>query len=235
MTEETKKVDSTANPKTEVSETTTAAAAEAKAPAATTATPNPEAKAPAAAAGDRPRPARSRGGDRNRGRGGDRGKGKGRGRGGKRQERPKPEFDQKIVSIRRVVRVMGGGRRFSFSVCMVIGDRKGRVGVGLGKAGDTALAIDKAIRDAKKNMIKVTTTESGSIPFATKAKYCGSIIEIRPAPDKGLVAGGAVRTVLEHAGLKDVGGKILSRSHNHLNNARATVIALQEVGESITK
>src|SRR3989344_1418038 len=73
--------------------------------------------------------------------------------------RPKPEFDQKILSIRRVTRVVAGGRRFSFSVALVAGDRKGNVGLGLGKAGDTSLAINKALRNAKKNMIKLKLTK----------------------------------------------------------------------------
>ena len=100
------------------------------------------------------------------GRGGPRGGGKDGGRrpGGPRGERAKPEFDQKSLEVRRVARVVAGGRRFSFSVAMVIGDRKGRVGVGTGKAGDTALAINKAIRSAKKSMIKIKLNKQGSLP-----------------------------------------------------------------------
>ena len=96
----------------------------------------------------------------------------------RRETRVRPEFDQKIISIRRVTRVVTGGRRFSFSVGIVIGDRKGRVGVGLGKAGDTPLAIDKAVRDAKKNMIKVNLTKSGTIAHEVRAKYSSSRILI---------------------------------------------------------
>ena len=97
------------------------------------------------------RPYPQRGGDRRGGAGG--GRNDRRPRRQARPERVRPEFEQKIISIRRVTRVMGGGRRFSFSVAMVIGDKKGKVGVGIGKAGDTQLAIEKAVRDAKKNMI----------------------------------------------------------------------------------
>ena len=143
--------------------------------------------------------------------------------------RARPEFDQKIVDIRRVARVMAGGRRFSFSVCLIAGDKRGRVGAGLGKATDTSLAIEKAFRNAKKNMITVSTTDSKSIAHEVESKYCGSSIIIAPAPGKGVKAGGAVRTVIEMAGLNDVSGKILSRSKNHINNARATLKALEKL------
>lgn len=146
----------------------------------------------------------------------------------RRFERPKPEFDQKIVDIRRVTRVVKGGRRFSFSVSMVIGNKKGSVGVGVGKASDTALAIEKAIRDAKKNMIKLKLTENMSIPYEVESKYKASVVAIRPAKGRGVVAGSSVRTVLELAGITEVGAKILSRSKNKLNNARVAIQALSE-------
>lgn len=148
-------------------------------------------------------------------------------RGAGRPERVRPEFEQKIISIRRVTRVMAGGRRFSFSVAMVIGDKKGKVGVGIGKAGDTQMAIDKAIRDAKKNMITVPMNKDSHIPHDVHTKYSSSEVMIMPAPGRGLVAGSSVRTVLEHAGVKDVTAKIFSRSKNKLNNARAAVEALK--------
>ena len=148
-------------------------------------------------------------------------------RGGDRAERVRPEFDQKIISIRRVTRVMGGGRRFSFSVAMVIGDKKGRVGVGIGKAGDTQLAIEKAVRDAKKHMFVVPLNEHGRIAHDVQIKLSSSEVMIMPAPGRGLVAGSSVRTVLELAGVKDVTAKLLSRTKNKLNNARATVVALK--------
>jgi small subunit ribosomal protein S5 len=139
----------------------------------------------------------------------------------------RPEFDQKIIDIRRVARVVSGGRRFSFSVAIVIGDGKGSVGVGLGKGGDTALAIEKALRNARKNMIKIPTTKSMSIPYETSAKYSASRVTIKPIPGRGLVAGSSVRSVLELAGLKDVGAKIQSPSKNRLNNARVAIEALR--------
>lgn len=147
----------------------------------------------------------------------------------RRETRVKPEFDQKIISIRRVTRVVTGGRRFSFSVGIVIGDRKGRVGVGLGKAGDTPLAIDKAIRDARKNMIKVPMTKNGSIPHEVDAKFSSSRVHIMRAPGKGILAGSSVRTVLEFAGVKEVSAKIFSRSKNKLNNANAAIKALRQL------
>ncbi len=160
-------------------------------------------------------------------RGGDRGNRRPRRSGNARPERTRPEFDQKIISIRRVTRVMAGGRRFSFSVAMVVGDKKGKVGVGIGKAGDTQLAIDKAVRDAKKHMIVVPMNKDSHIPHDVHTKYASSEVMIMPAPGRGLVAGSSVRTVLEMAGVKDVTAKIFSRSKNKLNNARAAVEALK--------
>ncbi len=144
----------------------------------------------------------------------------------RREARVKPEFDQKIISIRRVTRVVTGGRRFSFSVGIVIGDRKGRVGVGQGKAGDTPIAIDKAVRNARKNMITVKMTKNGSIPHDVEAKYSASRVHIMRAPGKGILAGSSVRTVLEFAGLKEVSAKIFSRSKNKVNNAQVAIKAL---------
>jgi small subunit ribosomal protein S5 len=161
---------------------------------------------------------RGRGGPR---RGGRRDRGDGRDR--------TPEFAQKIIGIRRVTRVMAGGRRFGFSVSMVIGDKKGRVGVGVGKASDTALAIEKAIRDAKKEMVTITRTKTGSILHNVEAKYGSTVLEIRPAQGRGLVAGASVRTVLELGGVTDVTAKILSRSKNKTNIARAAVVALKKL------
>lgn len=150
-------------------------------------------------------------------------------RGGKRGERERSEFEQRIIEIRRVTRVVAGGRRFSFSVAMVIGDKNGRVGVGLGKATDTALAIEKAIRNARKNMITVKRTESGSIPFDVQARTESSEVVLIPSAERGLVAGSAVRTVLEFAGVTDIVGKILTRSKSKLSIARATVLALKKL------
>ena len=162
------------------------------------------------------------------GRGSVRGRG-GRGSGRGRAPRERGEFEQVTIDARRVARVMAGGRRFNFSLVIVVGDRKGRVGVGLGKAADTALAIDKAVRDAKKHLFVVPRTSSGSIPHQVEAKYASSIVEIIPSKGRGLVAGSAVRTVLDLAGVTDVVTKIHTRTKNKLTIARATVEALKKL------
>ncbi|MDD3531483.1 MAG: 30S ribosomal protein S5 [Candidatus Pacebacteria bacterium] len=146
-----------------------------------------------------------------------------------RPPRERGEFDSVTIEARRVARVMAGGRRFSFSIAVVIGDRKGRVGVGLGKGVDTALAIDKATRDAKKHLFTVPRTASGSIPHQVEAKYASSTVEIIPSKGRGLVAGSAMRTVLELAGVTDVVTKIHTRSKNKLTIARATVVAMKKL------
>lgn len=175
--------------------------------------------------GETTAPARgARGASRGR-QGGDRGRGRAR----ERAPRERSEFDSVTVDVRRVARVMGGGRRFSFSVTIVIGDRKGRVGVGIGKGGDTALAIDKATRDARKNLVTIPRTKNNSIAHEVSAKYASSVVTIIPSPGRGLVAGSAMRTVLELAGVADVVTKILSRTKNKLTIARATVAALRQV------
>lgn len=122
---------------------------------------------------------------------------------------------------------MKGGRRFSFSVAIVIGNRKGKVGVGTGKAGDTSLAIDKAVRDAKKNMVTLRLTKGNSIAHDVAAKYSSARVEIIPSPGRGLVAGSSVRSVLELGGVTNVVAKLRSGTKNKLNNAQAAVKALQ--------
>ncbi|MDQ5911827.1 MAG: small subunit ribosomal protein [Patescibacteria group bacterium] len=164
----------------------------------------------------------SRGGGRGApGAGGDR-------RGGPRREpRAKPEYDQKIIDIRRVTRVASGGRRFSFAVSLVAGDRKGKVGVGTGKGGDTSLAVDKALRSAKKNMITLSLTKTHSIPHEVLKKVGASVVHMMPAPGKGVVAGSSVRDVIELAGIKNITAKLRSGTKNKLNNARVAIEALK--------
>jgi len=112
---------------------------------------------------------------------------------------------------------------------MVLGDKNGKVGVGIGKAGDTQLAIEKAMRDAKKCMITITMNNDSHIPHDVHVKYASSEVMMMPAPGRGLVAGSSVRTVLELAGVKDITAKIFSRSKNKLNNARAAILALEQL------
>ncbi len=136
-----------------------------------------------------------------------------------------------MIQIRRVTRVVSGGRRFAFSVALVAGNRKGSVGVGIGKAADTAAAIEKATKNAKKNMIKVRLTNEMMIPHEVEAKEASACVMIMPAPGRGMVAGSSVRNVLDLAGIKNVRAKILSGSKNKLNNARAAVKALGQIRE----
>lgn len=160
------------------------------------------------------------------------------GRGGQRSGRPenrervKPEFDSKIIDIRRVTRVTSGGRRMNFSVAVVAGDHKGRVGVGLAKSIDTASAVEKATREARKNIIKVPMSPQMVIPHAVEGKYGSAIIKIFPARGRGVVAGSSARAVIELAGIKDVCAKFLSGSKNRLNNARAAVEALKSLSRA---
>src|SRR3990167_8604618 len=149
--------------------------------------------------------------------------------------RPKPEFDQKILDIRRVTRVVAGGRRFSFSVALVAGDKKGSFGLGLGKAGDTALAINKALRNAKKNMVKLNLTETMSITHELRAKFSSNSVVLFPNKGRGLVAGSVVRDIVKLAGMKDITGKILSKSKNKLNNAKAVMTALAPISSKYSK
>lgn len=155
------------------------------------------------------------------------------GRGGRRDggrpqrpERVKPEFEQKMLSIRRVTRVVSGGRRFSFSVVLAIGDKKGNIGVGVGKAGDTTLAINKAFNAAKKNMVKIRLNKQGTIDHDVKVKYKSARVMLMPNRGRGVVVGSAMRVMVELAGITDITGKVLSGSKDKLNIAQATMKAL---------
>jgi len=142
------------------------------------------------------------------------------------------EFEQKTIDIARVARVMEGGRRFSFRATVVIGNKKGKVGVGVAKALSVANAVEKAYADAKKNVIEFPL-ESRTIPHSISNKVGASRIILMPAKEgRGLVAGGTVRIVLELAGIKDITSKILG-SGNKINNARATAEALKELADSL--
>jgi small subunit ribosomal protein S5 len=146
-----------------------------------------------------------------------------------RDERPRSEFDQKTLQVRRVTRVTSGGKRFNISIVLAIGNHRGAVGVGTGKGLDTALALDKALKSAKKNMISIPVTKTMSIPHSVDAKYGSARVMIMPAPRRGNIAGSAVRSIFWLAGLKDVNAKILSGSKNKLNIARASIEALRQL------
>ncbi|MFA6973892.1 MAG: 30S ribosomal protein S5 [Parcubacteria group bacterium] len=146
--------------------------------------------------------------------------------GGKRE---KPEFDQKLLDLARVTRVVKGGRRFRFRATLVIGNRKGKVGVGVGKGSDVSDAIRKAFDDAKKNMITVPMHKN-TIPHELSYKVGSAKIILKPAtPGRGVIAGGAIRAVVDLAGIKDIVSKSLGTS-NKLNVARAAVSAFASMG-----
>lgn len=149
-----------------------------------------------------------------------------------RAPRVKPEFDQRIIDIRRVTRVSSGGRRFSFSVALVVGNKKGSVGIATGKASDTALAIEKAYKAAKKQARPLNLTKNLSIPHSVYAKFKSARVEIIPAKGRGIVSGSAARDVIELAGIKDVNSKLRSPTKNKLNIARATILALSSLKKS---
>lgn len=145
-------------------------------------------------------------------------------------QRQKSEYDQKLIDLRRVARVVAGGRRFSFRASIILGNKKGQVGFGLGKGSDTSLAIEKATRDAKKHMISVPLNSANSIPHSVSAKYSSGLVVIKPAKSgKGLVAGGAARSVLSFAGVENASLKTLSHTKNKINIARATIEALKKL------
>jgi small subunit ribosomal protein S5 len=146
-----------------------------------------------------------------------------------RQEpREKPEFEERVVHISRNSKVVKGGRRFSFGALVVVGDRKGRVGYGLGKAAEVAEAIRKAGEVAKRNL-QVITMRGTTLPHEALGKYSGAQVLIRPASEgTGIIAGGPCRAVLELAGVRDVLAKSLG-SNNHLNVTKATLIALDQL------
>lgn len=140
--------------------------------------------------------------------------------------REKPEFEQKLLDLARVTRVVKGGRRFRFRATLVIGDRKGRVGVGVSKGSDVSDAIGKAYNDAKKSMITVELSDN-TIPHDISMKLGSAKVLLKPASEgRGVIAGGAVRAVVDLAGIRDIVSKSLGTS-NKLNVARATIEALK--------
>lgn len=195
-----------------------------------TTTPSTQAPRPSAGASRGPRSfGGGQGGARSFGPGGAGGQNRGPRRDGKTMADRVKDVDQKILDIRRVTRVVAGGRRMSFAVSMIIGDKNGVVGVGTGKGTDTAVAIGKALKDAKKNAIKVKRTKTMSIPHQVNAKYCASQVTLFPNNGKGLVVGAAIRDIAVIAGIKDLSGKVVSGSKNKLNTARAVIKALEAV------
>nr|YP_011006839.1 30S ribosomal protein S5 [Lessonia variegata]WAM64126.1 30S ribosomal protein S5 [Lessonia variegata] len=141
----------------------------------------------------------------------------------------KIRWEQRVVKISRVSKVVKGGKKISFRATVVVGDMEERVGVGVGKAEEVSTAIKKAETDAKKNVLTIPIAEGKTIPHAIVGIAGGSKVFIRPAvPGTGVIAGGSVRIVLELAGIKNILSKQLG-SNNPLNNARATIVALQSL------
>ncbi len=151
------------------------------------------------------------------------------GRGGDRKARPpkeKPEFDQFIVDLARVTRVTKGGKQLSFRACVLIGDRKGRVGYGVQKGKDVQFAVTKAVNNAKKNMITIPIVRD-TIPHRVEAKFKAAKIMLKPAPrGSGIIAGSVVRNVLELAGVPNASAKMLGKTNNKIVNIKAVFEAL---------
>jgi small subunit ribosomal protein S5 len=145
----------------------------------------------------------------------------------------KIKYEEKIVQVKRVTKVVKGGKKMTFRAVLIIGDNKRKVGVGIGKAEDVNLAIEKAILNGKKNLISVPLTILSSVPHVINASYGACKIMLRPASlGTGVIAGGSVRTVLELAGIKNILAKQFG-SNNILNNAKATILALTTLNEKI--
>lgn len=145
----------------------------------------------------------------------------------------KIKYEEKIIQIKRVTKVVKGGKKLTFRAVVIIGDNKRKVGVGIGRADDVNMAIEKAILSGKKNLINVPLTLKYSIPHVVHSSYGACHIMLRPASQgTGVIAGGSVRTVLELAGIKN----ILAKQHgssNILNNAKATILALTLLNEKV--
>lgn len=158
--------------------------------------------------------------------------GGGRGRGGDRRGRPEREvreFEQKLLELNRVTRVTKGGKRMRFRATLVIGDRKGRVGYGTAKGLDVSMAIDKAYRQAKKNVLTIPLVNE-TLPHQVEYKFAAAKVLLKPAPKgTGLKAGGPTRMILELAGVPNAVSKLLG-SNNKINNAKATFAALKKLG-----
>lgn len=151
----------------------------------------------------------------------------------KRVKSSEIEFKDRLVSIQRVTKVTKGGRTFSFSAIVVVGNEKGVVGYGLGKAKEVTSAIAKGIDDAKKNLIKVPV-KKGTVPHEQLGKYCGALVLIKPAaPGTGVIAGGAMRAVLESVGITDVLAKSKGSSNPH-SVVKATINALLQMKDPYT-
>jgi len=145
----------------------------------------------------------------------------------------KIKYEEKVIQIKRVTKVVKGGKKLTFRAVVIIGDNKKKVGVGIGRADDINIAITKAILNGKKNLINVPLTFKDSVPHVIQASYGACSIMLRPAAKgTGVIAGGSVRTVLELAGIQNILAKQFGSS-NILNNAKATILALNLLNEKV--
>ena len=169
---------------------------------------------------------RGRGGNDNRNRSDNRRR---RGGNGKRENNNSDrEFDQVIIDLARVTRVMAGGKRMRFRACVAIGNHQGKIGLGLAKGADVTMAMNKAVNQAKKQMIEVHLT-NGTITHTIRQKYGAGNILLKPAkPGRGVICGGVMRLVVEMAGIRNITGKILG-TNNKVTNAKTVMLALQNL------
>lgn len=145
-------------------------------------------------------------------------------------KRKKSEYQERVLEIRRVTRVVAGGKRFSFRATVVVGDLRGRIGIGTAKGLDVATAIQKAKHQAEKAVVTVSLKDRRTVHHDIEAKYGAARVRLKPAREgNGLIAGGSCRVVLELVGVKDISAKILGRTTNKIANARATIKALQSI------
>lgn len=153
----------------------------------------------------------------------------------KEPKRKKEEFESQLLDLARVTRVTAGGKKLRFRAVVVVGDKKNKVGVGVAKGKDVARAIEKATREAKKNIIEIPIFAE-TIPHQVESKFGPARVLLRPQrKGRGLVAGGVVRVICNLAGIKNISSKLLSRSRNKLNNARATISALKKLKQHAIK
>lgn len=143
-----------------------------------------------------------------------------------RREKPKKEFEELLLEVRRVTRVTTGGRRLSFRATILVGNKKGKIGLGISKGNDVASAVQKASHEAYKNLFEVPLTKNDTVPYPIALKYKACLVKLLPASEgTGLKAGSSIRSVLELAGYANILSKMVG-SNNKLNNALATIRAL---------
>ncbi len=151
------------------------------------------------------------------------------------REKIKDEFETKLLDLARTSHTRAGGKRMGFRAVIIIGNKKGKVGLGLAKGKDVALAVEKATRAARKNIIEVPIVED-TIPHEIYSKFGAAKILLKPQrKGRGLVAGGTVRVICNLSGIKNISSKVLGRTGNKLNNAMATINALKKLKYAIVR